>query len=150
MAARKTRGSLTTHMTTLVGSGRELIPSQLPTTRDVLRLGIYLRETAETDKRNYPVNILVRDIVPVLVAQWTKANAEFKFPVIIHHEALCGRVKRLWEEGVKFSQGQGKLINKQNFSNKLDKLMDIIKCQCPIQLCSELGCVKVGKSLNLN
>ena len=99
MAARKTRGSLTTHMTSLVGSGREFIPSQLPTNRDVLRFGLYLREQAEADKRNYPVNILVRDIVPV--AQWTKANAEFKFPVTIHKEALCGRVKRLCEDGVK-------------------------------------------------
>ena len=90
MAARKTRVTLTTHTTTLVASGRELIPSQLPTNRDVLRLGIYLRETAETDTRNYPVNILVRDIVPVLFAQWTKANAEFKFPVTIHNKALGG------------------------------------------------------------
>ena len=86
------------------------------------------------------MNILVRDIVPVLFAQWTKANAEFKFPVTIHNEALCGRVKRLWEEGVKFSQGKGKLVDKQNFRNKLDKFMDSIKCQCPIQLCSVRLC----------
>ena len=47
---------------------------------------------------------------------------------------------------MKFSQGNGKLVEKQNFSNKFDKLMDIIKCQYPIQLCSELGFVKVGNS----
>ena len=65
--------------------------------------------------------------------------------VSCHNQALCGRVEQLWEEGVKFSQGKVNLVDKQNFSNKLDKLMDSIKCQCPIQLCSELGFVKVGK-----
>ena len=144
MATRKTRGSKATHLSNVVGSGREFIPSQLPTHRDVLRLGIYFREQADKDKRNYPDSQLARDIVPALLGQWEKANAEFKFPVIAHKESLLQRVKRFWENAVNYSMGNGKLKDKENFNNKLDRLMDILHCHCPIQYCSELGCVKVG------
>ena len=128
MAARKSRGTLSTHLTNLVGSGKEFIPSQLPRNRGILMFGIYLREKAEADKRNYSESLLVRDIVPALLAQWTKANAEFQFPVLIQKEALCGRVKRLWNDGVKYSEGKGKLKEKKNFGNMMDRLMDLLQC----------------------
>ena len=112
MATRKTRGSKSTHLSNFVGSGRELIPSQLPTYRDVLRLGIYLREQTDQDKRNYPDNLLARDIVAALLGQWEKANAEFKFPVIAHNKSLFAKVKRFWENAVKYSMGKGKLKEK--------------------------------------
>ena len=75
---RNTRGSLTTHLSIMVGIGRELIPSRLPTNRDLLRLGIFLREQAEKDSRNYTVSEIIRDIIPFLLKQWAKANEEFK------------------------------------------------------------------------
>ena len=43
------------------------------------------------------------------------------------------------------SMGKVKLSKKVAFTNKLDKLVDILNCKCTIKLCAELGCVKVGE-----
>ena len=59
----KTRNTVSSHLSTLVGTGRELTPSELPTTRDLLRLGIFFRETSLENRRNYCVDDLVSDIV---------------------------------------------------------------------------------------
>ena len=56
--------------------------SELPTVRDILRYGIYLRDQSKDDRRNYPVDQLVGDIFPGLIGQWSKVNALFKPPVI--------------------------------------------------------------------
>ena len=87
---------------------------------------------------------IIRDIIPFLLKQWAKANEEFKYPVIIHEETIFLRLKKLWIEGVKFSQGRGKLKEKEQFVRKLDKLQDILSCKCPIQFCFKVGCFKVG------
>ena len=69
-------------MSNFVGTEMELLVSELPTVRDVLKYGIYLREQSLDDKRNYHVNTLVGDIYPSLIDQWSKANALCKAPVI--------------------------------------------------------------------
>ena len=69
-------------MSNFVGTEMELLVSELPTVRDVLKYGIYLREQSLDDKRNYPMNTLVGDIYPSLIDQWSKANALCKAPVI--------------------------------------------------------------------
>ena len=141
----KTRNTVSSHLSTLVGTGRELTPSELPTTRDLLRLGIFFRETSLENRRNYCVDDLVSDIVAQLLAQWQKANAQFKFPVIIHEDTLHKKIIKIWEQGVQVSLGNGKLAVKKKFIDKLDKLMDILACSCPIKLCAELGCLKTGE-----
>ena len=132
---RKTRGSLTSQLSSLVGPGRELIPSQLPTNSDLLRLGILLREQADKYSRHYSVNEMAREMLKILLHQWSKANAEFKYPVVLHEETIFLKLKKLWEDGVKVSQGRVKLVEKQKFKDKLDKLLDLLSCKCSIQLC---------------
>ena len=46
---RRTRLGTLTHMNNLIGSGRDLLPSELPTLRDVMRYGIFLREQSGED-----------------------------------------------------------------------------------------------------
>ena len=65
----KTRNTVSSHLSTLVGTGRELTPSELPTTRDLLRLGIFFRETNVENRRNYCVDDLVSAILAQLLAQ---------------------------------------------------------------------------------
>ena len=78
----RTRTNSSSHLSNLVGTGRELLVSELPTARDILRYGIYLREHSIDDKRNYPLDELIGDIYPGLICQWSKANALFNPPVI--------------------------------------------------------------------
>ena len=138
--ATKTRKKSGSHLSNYLGTGKELLPSELPTTRDLLRFGLLKREQSEEDKRNYTVDQLVKEMMSALVEQWQKANAQFQFPVINHPDTIYKKVKTLWDEAVKVSLGRGKLKDKERFSEKLDKLVDILNCKCPITLCPEYGC----------
>ena len=96
----KKRTRLTTfmHLSNLLGTGRDLLPSELPTLRDILRYGLLLREQSDNDTRNYSVSDLAKDIYPANLEKWKRANDLFKQPVInsrrkcwikrkLHHEA---------------------------------------------------------------
>ena len=139
MAAR-TRHKSSSHMSNYVGTGKELLPSELPTVRDLLRYGVMLKELSEQDKRNYVVDQLVGDMVVALKERWQRANAQFKDPIINHDETLNKKVKSLWEKAVQVSLGKGKLKDKDMFTEKLDKLVDILNCKCEITLCIDASC----------
>ena len=140
MAKVKTRTQSHSHLTNLAGSGRELLVSDLPTLRDILRYGIYLREQSEENKCNYSVDQLVEDIFPVLICQWRKANALFKPPVINDKRTIIIKLKEVWNQATNFSLGRGKLDAKERFNVKLDKLFDILNCKCELTSCDGAGC----------
>ena len=50
------------------------------------------------------------------------------------------KLRDLWNKAVRVSLGQGKLKDKERFTEKLDKLVDILNCKCKIFLCSEFHC----------
>ena len=60
-----------THFSSLIGTGRDLLPSELPTLRDILRYG--LREQSGDDARNYPAATLARDIYLKVIENWEQA-----------------------------------------------------------------------------
>ena len=62
MATIKTRKKSESHLSNLVGAGKEFLPSELPTSRDVLRYGVLIRELSEENRRNFPINLLVNEI----------------------------------------------------------------------------------------
>ena len=94
MAQVRTRTNSSYHLSHLVVNGRELLVSELPTLRDILRYGIYLREKSEDDRRNYPVEQLVGDIYPGLICQWSKADTLFNPPVINEKVTLMSKLKK--------------------------------------------------------
>ena len=114
--------------------------SELPTVRDILRYGIYLREQCGEDRQNYPVDQLLRDIYPDLIGQWSKANALFKPPVTIGKRQIMSKLKEVWDQAVKISLGKGKVDAKERFIVKLDQLFDILSCKCQISSCEQAGC----------
>ena len=136
----KTRNKTASHMSVYLGAGKELPPSQLPTLRDLLRYGLYLKEVSNKDRRNYTTDNLITDIMPALLAQWGKANAQLVHPVLIAERTIHLKLKACWENAFKLSTGQGKLKDKEKLSLQLDKLFDILRCHCPINLCVEIGC----------
>lgn len=150
MAHVKTRSKSSSHLSILVGNGQELLVSELPTVRDILRYGIYLKEQSENDWRNYPVDQLVGDIYPALICQWSKANALFKPPVISEKVTIISKLKGVWNQAVKFSLGKGKLDAKERFMLKLDKLFDILTCKCQITNCEEEGCEGCVNQAHIN
>ena len=79
-------------------------------------------------------------MLPNVLGQWLKANALFVYPVIIHEKTIFKKLKYLWKSAVDFSNGRGKKAEKERFSLKLDKLVDILLCKCKLILCSEYKC----------
>ena len=69
MSLKKTSNT-SAHLSKFVGRGKQLLPSELPTARDILRCGIFLRETSDQNKRDYTVDKLVTDMTPTLSSQW--------------------------------------------------------------------------------
>lgn len=75
-------------MSKFIGNEQELLVSDLPIVRDVLRYGIFLREHSEYDRRNDQVDRLVGDIYihcPDKSSQWREANTLFK-PLITNEK----------------------------------------------------------------
>jgi hypothetical protein len=140
MAPNITRNLSATHLSRYVGKGKLLLPSELPIARDILRYGIFLRETSDLNKRNYSVDKLVNDMTLALSAQWKKANCKFLHPVIIKECSIKAKLKYLWETAVKVSLGNAKKSIKDTLIPKMDKLFDILSCKCLIMFCSEYGC----------
>lgn len=148
MSKLKTRSQLSTHLSLLVGKGKELPVSELPTVRDMLRLGLLLREKNAKDRRNYTDKELINDMIVPLLHQWTKANALFKPPVINQCRTIELKLTKLWHKAVETSLGKGNLARKNEFLHTLDTLFDILTCKCSIQLCSESNCSHSGKREN--
>ena len=104
----KTRSQKWTRLHGLVGSSRQLPTSELPTARDLIRYGLYLRETSEEDKRIYTNDKLVSDMMNHLLAQWSRANPKFIEPVLNSKRRIEAKLNALWEEAKKVSQGRVK------------------------------------------
>ena len=90
----RTRQQFRTRMEDVVGHGKDFIPSEVPTLRAVIQKGILIRErllqqgTAQT---YIHVNDIVKELVPLIQAQWIRSNAKFCYPVTIYK-----KVAKLW------------------------------------------------------
>jgi len=140
MSQIKTRLQVLTHLHHLVGPGRELHVAELPTVRDLIRYGLYLRESSDKDRRNYTTDELIADITTGLLAQWSKASPKFCEPVMNSHVRIRSKLKAVWEQATKVSSGRAKLDEKQRFMDKLDRMLDILTCKCDIKNCANAGC----------
>ena len=136
----KTRWNVCSHLHQLVGSARELPVAELPTVRDLIRYGLYLREISDQDRRNYTNEQLVTDLMTGLLAQWSKANSKFTEPVINSKARIRAKLKAMWDQANKVSSNRAKVHERNQFMVKLEKLMDILTCKCDIKACSDLGC----------
>ena len=134
MTEKKTRLSVSTLLSNIIGAGKEFITSELPTSRDILRYGIYLREQSDCDIRTYTVNQLSCDLSKAIIQQWKKASLEY--PVVISEKAIIAKVKRLWELGIKVAQDRAKTVETSKFWSVCDKLFDILQCTCEIKACT--------------
>nr|XP_047145333.1 uncharacterized protein LOC124818441 [Hydra vulgaris] len=130
-----------------LGSGKELPTAELPTLRDVLRYGIFLRETSKLNRRNYSNSDLIQNIYNKISEKWQMASVLFVPPVISLKHNLVTRLKVAWNKANLISQNRASKLIKQKFNLIIDKLFDLVECNCKISLCSEQCCstdCKVG------
>ena len=86
----KTRSSLSTHLTEVVGPPKEINLSEFPTVRTVLQHGLFLKRKEEIEsgvkKCRYSNWVLALDLSGIILHQWHKCNAKFVPPVIIQEK----------------------------------------------------------------
>ena len=116
-------------MTNFIGTGREFMPSELPTVQDIIRLRILLREESGDDARNYTAASLAKDIYPTVLEKWELANSSFVTPIINSRTRILKKIQESWEQAKNISLGRGKLDIKEIFTAKLDKLFDVLNCR---------------------
>src|SRR5678815_3689174 len=110
---RKTRLVTSIHMSNFIGTGREMLPSELATQRDVLRYGFLLREQSGENVRNYPAATLAKDIYPKVLEKFKLANSCFVVPILNSRVTVLKKIEENREKATNISLGRGKLELKE-------------------------------------
>ena len=125
----KTRKDTTTQLSLYLGKGKEMSLTELPTLRDCLLFGVFLRETDPSfTQKNSSIQDLAKAVLCQIQQRWQMASFKFKPPVTSQEKALVERLVRLWEKATKIAWKHvtsAKEISK--FEEQLDKLFDITK-----------------------
>ena len=152
-----TRGTTNTAFSDLVGPAGNLPVTDLGTKRDVLKQALQLRFQDPRDVRNYPKADLIADTVKSVKENWALVNKKVsEYPVIVSDQEIARRITLIWTKVDDLtSKGGGgkkkkkkpkqKEKEKEELSEDLDKLFDILFCQCEIQTCPEYKCEKMTK-----
>ena len=139
---KRTRHSSSTKLSEYLGPGAELLPTEVPTLRDILRKGILIQEekmlSEGGERKNFPINQMIEELTTSLYSQWEKSNFKFKPPVVSEIINVVRRLTKAWEKFTAISQRkETKESVVSTWESKLDILFDITICHCPITLCEE-------------
>ena len=133
----KTRHEISLQLADYLGKGKEMCLSELPTLRDCLMYGLFVKETDPSYiNKNVSTKILARDILVKVKEQWQRSNTKFQPPVIIGDKTILDKLVTFWDKATRIAWK--KITNSQDitkFEEQLDKLFDITKCRCPLLHC---------------
>ena len=128
MAGIKTRKQSYSKLSELVGSGKDFLPSEVPTLRAVIQKGILIREgvLVELEKAKTEVHSkdIIAQLVPLIVAQWQISNAKFTPAVTIKEKSIRTKVERPWwmvEEVKRGRAGKGLRKKQQRLFYRIEK-----------------------------
>lgn len=103
------------------------------TTRDVLA-------AVQMERNLNPVEsmrLTVTKIASVVKVKWAETNPQL---VLIDDYPLVTKITRLYEKALEINRNKLSVKAKNIFIDKLDKILDILVCQCPIAKCSKSDC----------
>ena len=147
--ASGTRGNLDLNkLRDFVGPGKTLPPADLPSLRDVLAAGIYLKETAVSKAKQKDIKSLSHELTDLVMSIYAKASKEFIPGVnMIGRESLVVKIERDWRKALDIVNNKGKGIKqkKETMRDKLDRIYSVLLCQCNILSCKEEGCLDTCK-----
>ena len=136
----RTRHKSSSKIEEYLGKSKELLPTEVPTLRDCLRLALHVQKKhlIELGKgKTKPMSEVLVEVVEKVFGQWQLSNLMFKPPVTITPQGLKQKLNNCWEK-IRILVWNKKKISereRETFENKLDKLVDIVICKCPITLC---------------
>ena len=108
VTTRKESGSQ--QMKNLVGKGKELDKTEVPSWRAVIQQGILLKETLILEdgltKLEISARDLAKELAPLVAAQWNKSNIKFTPPVTISEDSLVRKIERMWTKVQDVARGR--------------------------------------------
>ena len=122
----------------LVGTGKEFLPSEVPTLRDIIRKDIEIQQGViykGISRNNFSVTNLARELTDLVINQWHKSNANFQPPVTIDTRTIALLIEKKWNILREISRGKAKKGCEEKIMPFLEKLFDITACKCEIYLC---------------
>ena len=114
-------------------------PSLLPdigslyTLRDVLA-AIEMERSLHPDQNN---RWCAEQIAPLVKAKWAETNPQL---VLIQDVSIVLKLIRKFDKALLINAKKGTTKQKEDFLSKIDKLFDILVCQCPIEVCFKSDC----------
>ena len=93
---RSTRSTGVTNLSQYLGGPVELIPSEVPTVRDVLRYMIYLQRY-DNSKSGSSISELAGRAADQVQIAWERSNSAFSPPVVIAKTSIKARIVTAYE-----------------------------------------------------
>jgi len=114
----------------------QILPSEnLPSSSDIIRYKKYL----DTVQDHNLIDI-VHEVSEEVLKRWREANPKFEFPIILKDDVVKLKISKLLDDHNHYARGNGKKKYRDRFVNDLDKLFNILRCNCSIMVCSKFGC----------
>ena len=121
----------------LVGGPAEFVGSEVPTLRDCLRYFVFIKNQ---NVSNYSMSKIFNQVVDRIIDAWANSNCLFCAPVTISKKGIFTKLKRAYTFYNNSNRRQRKTQRWQKRTEfELDKLFDILVCQCKILHCEEDG-----------
>jgi hypothetical protein len=126
--SHRTRHSSGTALKDYIGTSRGMLTSELPILRAAFRNALLLQEESfSPNKRQAPVKDFLDITAADVIALYKKANHMFEYPVIHSQKALKERLIKDWEKAQNVARGKASQKVKDEMSEKLDRLLDILR-----------------------
>ena len=134
----------------VVGPSADLLASDLPTLRDVLAYGLFLKESLLKRSNEIALRELSKQVCADLKQVWARANHTLMAPDVVY---LDQNVENKFIDDWNLMRlVKNEKLNKKKEATwraKLDKLFNILVCQCPFLGCSEVDCLGCADSVHL-
>ena len=125
-----------------LGNSAPLPVSDLPTSRDILKQCMLLREQNPKDEAAFTVPQMATEAASLAIPVWHRANANLALPpVCVEKPLLARRLEWKWKLLASIvSKRKVHRRTKAKFEAELDRVFDILTCQCPFLSCVESKC----------
>ena len=79
-----------------------MLQSELPTVKACMRAALHLQEekflVQEINRREYTVQQMMEELLPLLKSQWEKANYQLTSPVIFQDKTIVQKLVKYWKK----------------------------------------------------
>ena len=142
MVGPKTRNKSKSPFTEFLGTGKDMLESEVPTLRDALRKVQLIKEQNINIKgvnpRNIDISEIISEVVNDIIQLWKKSNNQFVPPVVSEPRSIHKRLLQAWNKVCDIVWNRITRTEEiQKWKEKLDSLFDIRTCHCTIEVCDK-------------